>query len=177
MSTASARPAATAQRISSRRSPAFAARARPAVLSRLTAIDNRSPPIEQAGDHQPEREGDEQAGDRALLDLSLNRLRCRPAAMTDLVGEALQPLAQLLDILLRGVAGAARRVAQQALQGRRERADVGSQGVEILTQRSDIVLDRVRHRRLPSRQGQATVTWPPGPPPVKNMGSAGTPID
>src|SRR5437016_717574 len=87
----------TGRRPSSRRSPAFAARPRPAVLSSVTAIDKRSPAIEPAGDHQPESEGDEQAGDRALLDLSLNRFRCRAAAMTHLVGQALQPLAQLLD--------------------------------------------------------------------------------
>src|SRR5689334_23987444 len=111
-SAASARPAATAQRISSRRSPAFAASAKPAVLSSLRAIDNRSPAIEQAGDHQPEREGDEQAGDRALLDLSLDRLRRRPAAVTHLVGQVLQPLAQLLDMFLGGIAGAACRVAR-----------------------------------------------------------------
>src|SRR5438067_12464021 len=124
--------------MSSRRSPAFAARATPAVLSSVTAIDKRSPAIEQAGDHQPESEGDEQAGDRALLDLSLNRFRCRAAAMTHLVGQALQPLAQLLDILLGGVAGAACRVARHPLQGRCERTDVGSQRIEILAQRSDI---------------------------------------
>src|SRR5258708_5567846 len=82
---AGAGPAATAQRMGGGRSPALAARAGRAVLSRLGAIDNRSPPIEQAGDHQPEREGDEQAGDRPLLDLSLDRLRCRPAAMSHLV--------------------------------------------------------------------------------------------
>src|SRR5215470_7074551 len=112
ISAASASTAATAKRMSSRRSPAFAASARPAVLSSLRAIDNRSPAIEQAGDHQPEGEGDEQAGDRALLDLSLNRLRRRPAAMTHLVGQVLQPLAQLLDLFLGGVAGTAGRAAR-----------------------------------------------------------------